>query len=189
MLTNVSDRCLLGWLGDAPRGHRKVGRDDVFRRVAQRAVRALSLSSTYVGPIATSLATMWGRGELEITDGILQVSPSMSKRRAIKPERRPAALARRQELGIGPDPIYLCSDGGPSSPTCVGGAEDPRVGERWRLVLAGIWLEMATPEQVIQVMHPGHRPELSSYGYPQELAHLEEVNGCGGLTYAAPGCI
>ena len=206
MLTNVSDQCLLGWLNGASRSCCKVGRDDVFKRVAQKAARALGLPNTYVGPIATSLAHMWGRGDLEIADGILQVSSSKSKQMAAKPMRRPAALARRQELGIGSVPIYqsLDDDQGASNATSVGAPERrqyPMLGQA-RFIQGGTWLaEFVARERAallaaaqrcaveLSMLDMGYQVSCDSFGFPQELAHLEQVNGGGRLVEPAPACI
>lgn len=184
MLTNVSDKCLLGWLDEAPRGHRRVGHNDVFRGVAQKAARALRLPNAYVGPIATSLGMMWGRGDLEIVNGILQVSFAKAKQRAVKPQRRPAALARRQADGVGIDAIYERQDNSEVSPMRFGRC-DPRCREPWRLALAGLWLDQAPRAEVLAALCP---TEIEHYGFPQELAHIEQVGG-GRHVVAAPACI
>lgn len=144
--------------------------------------------NTTTSIVATRLDKLVSGGMLEVRGGQLVLTDAaFDQYFGRKFDRRPASLARLQTEGVGIDAIYKrggddCLDG---LPTCFGG-EPSASRDPWRQQLARVWLALAPIEEVIALACQG-APEVEYYGFPQELASLEQ-NGGGRHVLAAPAC-
>ena len=187
----ISDKVVLGVINSSD-WHRKMSElngDGSLIPEAAKFIRSQTGVDTPVKVVANRLARLVDTGILEDRAGQLVLTDAAFKQHLGQAfVRRPASLARRQEEGIGIDAIYeraakySLDD---RTPTCFG--EEHRASkDPWRQELASIWLTLAPIEDVIAFASQGG-PEIQYYGFPQELASLEQDGG--GIHFvAAPPC-
>ncbi len=140
--------------------------------------------------IATRLSGMVGAGMLEERGGrLVLTNAAFEQHFGRKFNKRPASLARLDSEGADTDTgaIYEYSRVGcvdDDQQTCFGA--DRASEDQWRQELASLWLTLAPIEDVIAFASQGG-PEIQYYGFPQELASLEQDGG--GIHFvAAPPC-
>lgn len=188
----ISDKVMFECLNSSD-WHRKMSElngDGSLIPEAAKFIRSQTGVDTPVKVVANRLARLVDTGMLEERGGrLVLTNAAFEQHFGRKFNKRPASLARLDSEGADTDTgaIYEYSRVGcvdDDQQTCFGA--DRASEDQWRQELASLWLTLAPIEDVIAFVSQGG-PEIQYYGFPQELASLEQDGG--GIHFvAAPPC-